>query len=60
MPRVLLVSEFAKEARLHPETVRDWLRTGRIRGTRVGSSWRIPAEEIDRVLGLSQEKQPAV
>src|SRR4029434_10546885 len=43
----------ADRSRVHPETVRRWLRTGSLRGTRLGpgtgsASYRIPARELDR------------
>lgn len=45
----LLVEEFAKLARLHPETVRKWLRLGILRGRKVSRGWRIPSVELERV-----------
>jgi excisionase family DNA binding protein len=46
------VSEVAERLRVNPETVRVWLRSGRIHGSlladRIG--WRIPASEVDRLL----------
>jgi excisionase family DNA binding protein len=50
---VLKVQEFADRVRIHPETVREWLRTGKIRGARPGGNragWRIPESEVARVL----------
>ena len=49
----LTVEEAASKLKVHPETVRVWLREGVIKGTkpvqrRIG--WRIPSSEIDRVL----------
>lgn len=46
------VEEVAERLRVNPETVRNWLRTGRIKGTRIGgkrAGWRIPVEEVERV-----------
>ena len=50
----LTVQETADRLKVTPETVRVWLRDGRLKGTqpinrRVG--WRIPASEVERVLG---------
>ena len=49
----LTVQEAAERLKVHAETVRVWLRDGRLKGTqpmsrRVG--WRIQASEIDRLL----------
>ena len=49
----LTVQEAADRLKVTPETVRVWLRDGRLKGTqpmnrRVG--WRISASEIERVL----------
>jgi len=38
------------ELKVHPATVRLWIRNGRLRATRVGRSWRVRRSEIDRVL----------
>ena len=50
---MLTVREAAERIRANPESVRRWLRQGKIRGTlpagdRLG--WRIPESEIDRFL----------
>lgn len=49
----LTVAEVAKRLSLDPETIRRWLRAGRIAGVRIGAQragWRIPASEVKRVL----------
>ena len=51
--RVLTVAEAAERLRVDPETVRVWLRTGKLGGTRIGgkrAGWRIPESEVERVL----------
>lgn len=59
----LTVQEAADRLKVHAETIRVWLRDGRLRGTqpmnrRVG--WRIQASEVDRVLrGESVEGKAA-
>ena len=50
---VLTVKEVAERLRIHPVTVRLWLKDGRLRGVRIGGTktgWRIPASEVDRIL----------
>ena len=59
----LTVQEAADRLKVHPETIRVWLRDGRLRGTqpmnkRVG--WRIAASELERILrGEEQGKAAA-
>jgi excisionase family DNA binding protein len=50
---LLTVEEVAARLKVHRETVRAWLRHGRLRGTRPGGTrlgWRIPASELERLL----------
>ncbi len=51
--QLLTVKEVAEQLKLHPETVRNWLREGRLRGTQIGgtkSGWRIPQSEVRRIV----------
>lgn len=43
------VNEVAKELRVHPVTVREWISQGRVKAVKVGSTWRISQEELDRL-----------
>ena len=62
----LTVREAADRLRVHPQTVRLWLRQGKIRGSLIGgtkSGYRIPESEILRLLergasGLRDPGQP--
>jgi len=50
--RMLKVDEVAERLRVNPETVRNWLRAGTLKGTRLGgkrAGWRIPLSEVERV-----------
>jgi excisionase family DNA binding protein len=50
---LLTVEEVAERLKLSQETIRIWLRTGRLRGIRLGtrrSGWRVPASEMERLL----------
>ncbi len=54
--RLLTVPEVAEKLRIHPDTVRQWLRSGKLKGKRLGgtkSGWRIPEQEIERFLKAS-------
>lgn len=49
----LTVEEVAKRLSLSHETIRRWLRSGHIKGVRIGvrrAGWRIPESEVERVL----------
>lgn len=52
--RLLSVEDVAARLNVSEETVRRWLRLGRIRGLRPGGGktvYRIPESELDRMLG---------
>jgi excisionase family DNA binding protein len=56
------VQEVAERLRLNPETVRVWLRAGKIKGVLIGgrkSGYRIPESEVARLLnpGIAQDLQ---
>ena len=51
--RLLTVSETAVRLRLNPETIRRWLRDGRLNGVWLGSDkagWRISERDLDAFL----------
>jgi excisionase family DNA binding protein len=59
--RFITVQEAAEQLRVHPQTVRLWLRAGKLRGRLIGgrkSGYRIPASEIERL--LSPDGDPTV
>lgn len=48
---MLTVKEVSAVLKLHPETVRRWIKSGRLKAVSMGSDkggWRIPASEIER------------
>ena len=50
---MLTVREAADRLRLNPETVRVWLRRGKLKGHLIGgtkSGYRIPEGEVERIL----------
>jgi len=56
--RFITVAEAAELLRIHQQTVRLWLREGKLRGRLIGgrkSGYRIPASEIDRLLSPDEE-----
>jgi excisionase family DNA binding protein len=59
MPRSLTPAEVARQLRVTPRTVRNWIRDGRLRAERVSDRvTRIPADEVDRLLGLTPSTRP--
>ena len=56
--RLLTVREVAERLRSSPETVRRWLRQGKLRGFRPGGTklgYRVPESELQRFLRVSGE-----
>jgi excisionase family DNA binding protein len=55
--RLLTVREVAERLRSSPETVRRWLRQGKLRGFRPGGTklgYRVPESELERFLRTAQ------
>ncbi|MBP2147235.1 excisionase family DNA binding protein [Methanofollis sp. W23] len=38
------------ELGVHPQTVRRWIKQGKIRGIKYGRQWRVPFEEFERIV----------
>lgn len=59
LERLFTVEEAAQALRLHGDTVRLWLRTGRLRGIKVGRSWRVAEQELRAAsdLGVTPKNQ---
>ncbi|HEV2107657.1 MAG TPA: helix-turn-helix domain-containing protein [Thermomicrobiales bacterium] len=57
------VEEASARLRIHPESLRRWLREGKVAGYRLSrrAGWRVPEEEIQRLLqeGLADSKLAA-
>jgi excisionase family DNA binding protein len=56
--RFITVQEAAEQLRVNPQTVRLWLRQGKLRGRLIGgrkSGYRIPVTEIERLLSPLDE-----
>lgn len=47
---LMTVAEVAEFFRVVPMTVYRWVQQGKIRGVRVGRTWRIPRSEVDKVV----------
>ncbi len=48
--KVYSVMEFSKELGVPQSSVRRWLKSGDLRGTKMGKKWLIPVSEIERLV----------
>src|SRR5437588_13132480 len=55
-PKLLRISKAAHELGLHPLTVRQWIKAGKIQAIRVGNEARVPRSEIERLTGSTDER----
>jgi excisionase family DNA binding protein len=61
----LTVPQVSEELKLHPATIRAWVKSGRLAAVRAGRTWRVRRSEVDRAM-LSdaspgyQRHEPAV
>jgi len=46
----LTVPQVSDELKIHPATVRAWVKSGRLAAVRVGKEWRVRRSEVDRAL----------
>ncbi|MGO9751402.1 MAG: helix-turn-helix domain-containing protein [Solirubrobacteraceae bacterium] len=46
----LTVPQVSQELKLHPATIRAWVKTGRLAAVRAGRTWRVRRSEVDRAL----------
>ncbi len=50
MADMLTIHEAAAELRIHVETLRRWIRAGRLRAVKVGVKILVPRSEVERIL----------
>ena len=50
MSRILTVEQVAEKLQLKPLTVREYLRTGKIPGCKLGRAWRIVESDLEQSL----------
>jgi len=53
--KIYTVMEFAGELGIPQSSVRRWLKSGELRGTKMGKKWLIPASEIERLVNPPQK-----
>jgi excisionase family DNA binding protein len=54
---LLTVEEVANILRLNVRTIWRMLKDGRLKGIRLGGGWRIPKEELEKILVISSPEQ---
>ena len=59
-PAFLAPEELASALRVHPETVRGWIRSGKLQAQKVGRLWRIPWKEAARLAGSEERLEKAL
>lgn len=52
----LTIAEAAEEIREKPDTLRRRCKTGQLKAIKLGKSWRIPREELDRFMRPGSKK----
>lgn len=55
---MLTVPEAARRAGRHPETIRRWIREGKLRARKVGTQHVLEEEDLDEVLGRFRDTVP--
>jgi len=53
MARILTVDQVAEKLQLKPLTVREYLRTGKIPGRKLGRAWRVVESDLEQSLSTS-------
>jgi excisionase family DNA binding protein len=56
---VYTVEQFAERLKLHPKTVRRFIREGRLRAVKVGKSYRILRTDMEAMVGVWPREQPS-
>ncbi len=53
---LLTPAQVAERFQVETQTVLSWLRTGKLRGAKIGRFWRIREEAIDEMLTAGEEE----
>jgi excisionase family DNA binding protein len=54
----LTIEEVAARLRVKPDTVRAWLRQGRLQGVKAGRLWRIRPQAVEAFIRTTQPPSP--
>jgi excisionase family DNA binding protein len=47
-------AQVAKSLQVKERTVSQWLKTGKLRGTKIGRLWRVPEDSLNEFLGITK------
>jgi len=50
MLQMLTPIQIARRLNLHPNTIRDFLKTGQIKAVKLGKVWRVEEEDLEQFL----------
>ncbi len=59
MAEVLTVKQAADQLQVTQETIREWLKVGRLKGVKLGHIWRIDKEALERLLAGDEDADDA-
>lgn len=54
--RLLTPEETADRLSMKPRTIREWLRSGKLKGVKTGKNWRIREADLDAFIRDMSEK----
>lgn len=54
--RFLTPVQVAERLQMEPETVQGWLRTGRLKGVKIGRYWRIREEALEEMIAAAEQE----
>jgi excisionase family DNA binding protein len=54
---LLTVEEAAKQVKMHPDTIRRFIREGKLEASRVGGRWRVHAEVLRKFVQPQGSKE---
>jgi excisionase family DNA binding protein len=59
MSRLLTPADVAEQLQVEVSTVQGWLRTGRLKGIKLGRYWRIRPEAVEELLAEAEQAKAA-
>ena len=57
MEELLTIHQVADRLHVHPKTVGEWLRSGRLHGLKAGILWRIPESALEDFLKKGEKEE---
>jgi excisionase family DNA binding protein len=57
--KVFTPEEVAERLSVSTKTIKDWLRTGKLKGVKVGRLWRVRESELEKFLERGKKKKVA-